>query len=80
MNPLENLGNEISELYSSSFKIPSHIDLNPRNYFLANYQYEILCEEIKEFQDNLDDNHEVGLQLASFGQSILLNVSNIRVF
>lgn len=48
-----------------------------RNYFMADYQYEILCEHIKEFQDNLDDDHEVGVQLASFGQSIILNVTDI---
>lgn len=48
-----------------------------RNYQNADYQYEILCDYIKDFQDGLDDNHEVGLQLASFGQSMLLNVTDI---
>lgn len=57
-----------------NIKLPE-IDL--RNYNLADYQYELLCKNIKDFQDSLDDEHEVGLQLASFGQSILLNVTDI---
>lgn len=48
-----------------------------RDRHLADYQYEILCNYIKDFQNNLDDEHEVGLQLASFGQSTLLNVTDI---
>ena len=28
---------------------------------LASYQHEILIEQIKEFQESLDDEHEVGL-------------------
>lgn len=52
-------------------------DLDVRDYQLADYQYELLCKHIKAFQDTLDDEHEVGLQLASFGQSIVLNVVEI---
>lgn len=51
-----------------------------RDYYLADYQYELLCKDINEFQNALDDDHEVGLQLASFGQSVLLNVTDIRLF
>ena len=51
------------------------IDLrNPKH---AEYQYELVTEAIREFQNELDDEHEVGLLLASFGQSILLNVTDI---
>ena len=49
----------------------------PRDYCLADYQYELLCQYVKEFQNELDDEHEVGLFLASFGQSILLSVTDI---
>ena len=52
-------------------------DIDVRNYNLADYQYELLCNHIKNFQDTLDDEHEVGVQLASFGQSIILNVEKI---
>lgn len=49
----------------------------PRDYKLADYQYEVVIRQIKEFEEDLDDNHEVALRLASFGQSILLNVTDI---
>ena len=52
-------------------------DIDVRNYNLADYQYELFCNHIKNFQDTLDDEHEVGVQLASFGQSIILNVEKI---
>lgn len=52
-------------------------DIDVRNYNLADYQYELLCNHIKDFQNSLDDEHEVGIQLASFGQSIVLNVETI---
>ncbi len=48
-----------------------------RDYHSADRQYEILCEYIKEFQDELDNDHEVCIQLASFGQSILMQVTDI---
>lgn len=48
-----------------------------RNYNLADYTYEVITERIKEFQDSLDEDHEVAVQLASFGQSITLSVTDI---
>lgn len=61
-------------------KIPEiHVPEMPeiRDYSNADYQYEIICENIKEFEDELDDEHEVALKLTSFGQAILLNVTDI---
>lgn len=58
--PIMSLANE--HIIGSNYEIPEI-----RNYQNADYQYEILCEYIKEFQDELDDNHEIGVQLASFG-------------
>lgn len=60
----------------TNVKLPDDV-LDIRNYFLADYQYELLCKYIKQFQDDLDDEHEIGLQLTSFGQSITLNVTDI---
>jgi hypothetical protein len=48
-----------------------------RDYKLADYQYEVIMERIKDFEDELDDEHEVAIQLASFGKDILLNVTDI---
>jgi hypothetical protein len=35
-------------------------------------------ERIKDFEDELDDEHEVAVQLASFGKDILLSVTSIE--
>jgi hypothetical protein len=39
-----------------------------RDYDMADTVYERISEQIKVFQDDLDDEHEVGVMLASFGQ------------
>lgn len=44
----------------------------------ASYKYQILKEEIKEFESTLDENHEVILLLSSFGQSVAMLVEEIR--
>lgn len=72
LNNLSALGEKLSNIPKIE---PFNIDI--RDYHLADYQYELLCSSIKEFQEGLDDEHEVGLQLASFGQSVTLNVTNI---
>ncbi len=43
----------------------------------AKWQYEKLCEQIKEFQDGIDSEHELALMLTNFGQSITLVVTDI---
>ena len=48
-----------------------------RDYTHADYSYEVIVKQIREFEDELDDNHEVALKLTSFGQSITLAVTDI---
>ena len=38
-----------------------------RDYRMADYAYEVIMDRIKEFEDELDDEHEIALKLASFG-------------
>ena len=45
--------------------------------YLANWKYKKLVEQIKSFESNLDQEHEVAIRLASFGTSILMSVENI---
>ena len=69
---------DVIDQYKAISKISSTLKpIEIRNYRNADYQYEILCKDIKEFEQSLDDEHEVALKLASFGQSITLNVTNI---
>lgn len=57
---------------------PPHLEtLQIRDYNMADYSYEVIMERIKEFEDDLDEEHEVALKLASFGQSITLSVTGI---
>lgn len=48
-----------------------------RDYDSAEWQYEKICEQMKDFQDNLDDEHEIALKLTNFGQSITMSVTDI---
>ena len=57
-----------------NFSLPS---IDARNYENADYSYEIIMDEIKAFEARLDDDHEVALKLASFGQTITLGVTDI---
>ena len=49
----------------------------PRNYNLADWKYEKIIEQIRDFEQNLDDEHEVAVRLASFGSSITMIVTDI---
>lgn len=54
------------------------IDVKPTvSYTYADNQYKILMESIIEFQNTLDEDHEVGAMLSSFGQNIIMNVTNL---
>ncbi len=56
---------------------PEEIKNIVRDHHLADFQYEIIMREIQDFEEDLDDNHEVALKLCHFGQNILLNVTEI---
>ena len=51
--------------------------ISPRDYNLADYSYEVILERIKYFEYSLDDEHEVAVKLASFGQALTLSVTDI---
>lgn len=48
-----------------------------RDYHMADWKYEKLEEQIKEFQDGLSEEYDVCIQLASFGQSVIMAVDMI---
>ena len=56
--------------------LASHIG-DIRDYNMADWKYEKLKEEIEEFQSGLSDDVDVCVQLASFGTSILMQVTDI---
>lgn len=48
-----------------------------RTYDNADWKYEKIMEQIHEFEERLDNEHEIALKLASFGSSITLSVTDI---
>ena len=49
----------------------------PKDYTMADYTYEVVMERIHDFETELDDDHEVGVMLASFGQTVTMSVTDI---
>lgn len=69
----------ISDVFKNLGSISS-VALRPmviKNPEHADNQYENLKITISNFQDSLSDDEEVAVLLSSFGQSILVNVTNI---
>src|SRR6266699_3779245 len=55
--------------------IPDPHKLNP-----AEWTYERLAEYIKDFEAALDDDHEIGARLVSFGQNVTFHIENIGYY
>lgn len=51
--------------------------ISVRDYNLADWKYEKIMEQIREFEEALDAEHEIALKLASFGSSITMAVTYI---
>ena len=65
-----------------SLKIPDvdiRMPINPQklDYTLADTCYEHIMTQVRSFQDTLDNEHEVGVMLSSFGKNIVMNVDDI---
>ena len=53
------------------------VEPGPIAYSYSDTQFEIIRDYVREFQASLDDEHDVGLMLTNFGQSMLMNVTHI---
>lgn len=49
----------------------------PNLYMWSDTQFELIKKFIEEFEASLDTEHEVGVMLTNFGQSILMQVTEI---
>lgn len=62
-------------------KVPEYtlpeIPDQPTWYMWSDTQFEIIQKYIEEFEASLDNEHEVGLLLTNFGQSVLMEVTEI---
>lgn len=61
------------------FDIPNMPEIEPLPvaYSYSDTQFEILSKYIKDFEGTLDSEHEVGLILTNFGQSLTIQVTEI---
>lgn len=57
------------------FEMPE-IDF-PTQYMWSDTQFEIIKRYVQEYEASLDNEHEVGVYLTSFGQSLLMHVTSI---
>ena len=60
-------------------KIPTEIEIPipPSQYAYADTQFEIIRDYILEFQESLDNEHDVGLMLTNFGSTMVMQVTEI---
>ncbi len=49
----------------------------PVSHMWADEQFEILKRHIQSFEQSVDDDHEVGIMMTNFGQSILMKVIHV---
>lgn len=63
-----------------NFALPEiHIPVidTPAQHMWSGEQFEILKKYIQDFERSLDSEHEVGVMMTNFGQSILMQVSQV---
>lgn len=52
-------------------------NLKIRDHSMADYAYEVIINRVREFEAELDNDHEVAVQLAAFGHSVTMAVTDI---
>ncbi|MCM1224428.1 MAG: DUF6173 family protein [Lachnospiraceae bacterium] len=72
---------DLPKMDALKFPVPDtnmpDIEPIPLTYSYSDTQFEILSKYIKDFEQALDENHEVGLILTNFGQSVTMQVTEI---
>ncbi len=53
------------------------LELCNQNFALAEFKFEIIKNQIEEFQSNLTDEYDVAIALASFGSGTIMQVTEI---
>lgn len=75
-SPVKELRNTLNSLTDDLY-IPDVLAASVDQHKYASYAYEVIMDRIKEFEDDLDDDHEVGMRLATFGAAITMAVTDI---
>jgi hypothetical protein len=72
------IGIPIPKIESSNYQLLPNIDLTNPDY--ASEFHQRLIEMICDFDKELDQEHEVGMRLVTFGQAITFHVSDIGYY
>lgn len=73
----------LSNIPTANFKMPDYskafekVDF-PTQHMFSDTQFEIIKKYIQEFEATLDTEHNVGVMLTNFGQTITMQVCEIR--
>ena len=65
---------ELNNNFEDALSISQYVT---RDYKLADWKYEKIKEQIEEFQSGLSDDVDVCVALASFGTSMIMQVTDI---
>ena len=77
---------DISSLIADSLGRPLSYQLHPQSVIDAHklnpaqWTYERLAEYIKDFEATLDNEHEIGARLVSFGQNVTFHIEDIGYY
>ena len=72
----ENFGLNFSKITIPELPVIDYNDI-PSNFMWSDTQFELIKKYITDFEDNLDNEHEVGVMLTNFGQSVVMQVTEI---
>ena len=75
-DPLNNLGASIARQTAALEKMT----LNDPKVNPAKWTYERLVEYIRKFEEDLDEAHEIGARLVSFGNTITFHINDIGYY
>lgn len=75
---VESISNYPNSIRRPEFQMPEIPDL--RSGYRASDFYERLMEMIAEFEEELDDQHEVGARLVNFGQTLQFHLQDIGYY
>lgn len=74
---------DLSNIPMANFKMPDYSKVFenmdfPTQHMFSDTQFEIIKKYIQEFEATLDKEHNVGVMLTNFGQTITMQVCEIR--
>jgi hypothetical protein len=74
---MDDISKLLPSLDNFNFKVPDFVFTPPPNPNLASAFYERLSQWIADFDKTLDEAHEVGVRLVSFGQSVVFYLTDM---